>query len=86
MKKKQPKLWKAFYCLTILKQLKGDASNGTQQEEKICGQESVNILPQPQYYSANQVSFVCHGIPAATPAKYRLDKPTTRVVENWKDY
>jgi len=56
------------------------------QEEKICGQENVNILPQPQYYSANQVSFVYYGIPVATLAKHGLDKPTTGLVENWKDY
>lgn len=46
------------------------------QEVKIFGQESVNILPQPQYYSANQVSFVYYGIAVATLAKYGLDKPT----------
>lgn len=55
------------------------------QEVKICGQDNVNILPQPQYYSANQVRFVYCGIPVATLAKHGLDKPTTRLVENWKD-
>lgn len=49
-------------------------------------QEANNTLPQPQYYPANQVSFVSYGIPVATLAKYGLDKPSTRLVENWKDY